>query len=169
MVNEEVEENLGSARDKMKRAYDTGKGKSTAGPGDLVLVKNHSRRSGRDQCFKGPFTVLKRNGPNVLIRQEKAEGITVESWLHLNRCKLYALDPLTSLMTVPSIGINPGAERGLPEVTSDEDTFYGFPDELGGECTTNEPVSPRKSNRIRKPSKKLVEAQWMDDLTEDDD
>ena len=49
MVNEEVEENLGTARAKMKRAYDIGKCESTAKAGDLVLVRNHSRRSGLDQ------------------------------------------------------------------------------------------------------------------------
>ena len=85
MVNEEVEENLGTARAKMKRAYNIGKCEYTAKAGDLVLVRNHSRRSGLDQCFKGPFIVLKRIGPNVMIRQEKGGGKTVEKWLHLNR------------------------------------------------------------------------------------
>ena len=62
----------------MKKECHAGKG---------VLVRNSTRKS-LDQCFKGS-SVVKRNGPNIMIRQEKGENKTVEKWLHLNRCKQY--------------------------------------------------------------------------------
>ena len=71
----------------MKKVYDAGKGESNVKAGDLVLVRNSTRKSGLYQCFKGPFVVVKRNGPNIMIGQEKGENKTVEKYLHLNRCK----------------------------------------------------------------------------------
>ena len=73
-------------------------------------------------------------------------------------------------MTVPCTAVNQGSELDPSEASSDGDTFYiDSPNELPGESTPNEFDAPRRSDRVRKPSEKLIEAQWLDDLTEDDD
>ena len=91
-VVEEVEENLEIAREKMKRAYDSGKSDSGISIGDLVLLKKRNRKSGFDQHFKGPYPVLKRAGPKVLINQE-AKGRKTKKWLHLNQCRRFVPYP----------------------------------------------------------------------------
>ena len=49
IVNEEVKENLGQSRDRMKRAYDKGKVNSDVKPEDLILLDNRVRKSGLDR------------------------------------------------------------------------------------------------------------------------
>ena len=61
-VNEEAEENLEMARDRMKRAYDKGKSESGSGAGNLILLKKHNRKSGLDPHFKGSYPVLEEKG-----------------------------------------------------------------------------------------------------------
>ena len=58
--------------------------------GDMILLKNQNRKSGLDHRYNGPFTVIRRKGPNIQIRQ--ANG--VEKWVHLNRCKKLLPNPL---------------------------------------------------------------------------
>eukprot|EP00800_Vazella_pourtalesii_P000716 TRINITY_DN10626_c0_g2_i3.p1 TRINITY_DN10626_c0_g2~~TRINITY_DN10626_c0_g2_i3.p1 ORF type:complete len:165 (+),score=5.00 TRINITY_DN10626_c0_g2_i3:169-663(+) len=88
MVNKEVEDNLIQARHRMKSIYDTGKKDSEIMPGDYVLVKSQTRKSGLDRQFEGPYTVLQHKGPLVLIRYIKGRRAS-NKWIHLNRCKQY--------------------------------------------------------------------------------
>ena len=72
----------------MKRNYDVGKSTSQIDVGDFVLVKNETRKDCLVSLYKGPFSVLKRTGPNVRIQISGEK----EKIVHLNRCRRYFVD-----------------------------------------------------------------------------
>ena len=171
-VNEEAEENLEMARDWMKRAYDKGKIESGSGAGDLILLKKHNRKSGLDPHFKGPYPVLRRKGPNVLIQQEDTKGRKVEKWVHLNRCKRFIPDPGQLPVILTESHVRPSTEtrdqeRYSTDVTESEEYESDIPDEFKLSGTEPTDVPLRKSERMRKPSRKFLEAQWSNELSDD--
>ena len=166
MINDEVGENLTQSRATMKNYFDKGKVDSKIGIGDLVLLKNQNRKSSLDQMFDGPYAVIHRKGPNVLIKQRIGKERSLEKWIHLNRCK-----PCLPKLYFPNCYRTKAADIGLPE-------RYGSEDDSEEEYTTvpvQNPefeeivsdVGPRTSNRIRKPSRKLIESEWLDDPSDD--
>ena len=151
----------------MKNYFDKGKVDSKIGIGDLVRLKNQNRKSCLDQKFDGPYAVIHRKGPNVLIKQRIRKERFVEKWIHLNRCK-----PYLPKLYFPNDYRTTPADIGLP-------TGYDSEDDPSEEGYTTDPlqnpefdeivadVGPRTSNRIRKPSRKLIESEWLDDLPDD--
>ena len=153
MVNEEVEENLVQACHRMKSIYDTGKKDSEIRPRDYVLVRVHTRKSGLDRQFEGPYTVLQHKGPLVLIRYIKGKRAS-NKWIHLNRCKQY--------MPIP----HPEVDRALTskdesEYWSESDSAYSPQGKMESydrdpevrENTGEDPypaTQPRRSGRIRR-------------------
>lgn len=169
-VKEEVEENLEIARGRMKRAYDRGKTESKVSAGDLVLLRKHNRKSGLEQCYKGPYSVLSRKGPNVLINQD-SKGRNIEKWVHLNQCKRFTPHITSDYSTVGNVGAHmyPQTEiRDSPEYPTANDEYEpDTPDESEPSNRETTLVPVRRSGRIRKPSKKLLEAQWSEELSDD--
>ena len=163
MVNKEVEDNLIQARHRMKSIYDTGKKDSEIMPGDYVLVKSQTRKSGLDRQFEGPYTVLQHKGPLVLIRYIKGRRAS-NKWIHLNRCKQY--------MPIPY----PEVERTL--ASTDESEHSGESDssdmpqrkiesyDRGPEVREsmgeepNGTIQPRRSERIRRLPERFRDSSW---------
>ena len=84
LINQSVTDNLERAQDIMKKSYDTAsKPLHEITVGDLVLVKDETRKDCLEPIYKGPYRVLKRVGPNIKILVDGQK----EKVIHLNRCK----------------------------------------------------------------------------------
>ena len=147
---------------------DVGKEDSRVGAGDWILLENKTRKSGLDHKYDGPFTVMERRGPNVLVREDK-RGKIKNKWVHLNRCKAFAPPPATlhrsafqtdhDMSESDSVTTETNISHGDDTELSDQDAADDL-DSDTEECSNQASEFPRKSGRMRRLPKKLSEAGW---------
>ena len=165
LLNDQVNENLTRARERMKSDYDKGKRDTECNPGDWVYLGKQKRTSGLSEYFEGPFLVLTRRGPNVKLRVRCGK----EKVVHLNRCKKCPTPDTELHLDGIMAGQQPTENMTImdPDEFSEHDSDYNEVGSTDDQAEVDRVTQLRRSNRQRNPPKWLRDETWPEKFSDD--